>query len=145
MIGQKIRARAVSWETGLLGLILMAALAVRLLGVARGLPYMHEWDEPTVLSYVIGMMQRGDLYPNAFVYPSVYYYMLLPVMYLHYFYLHARGVLSTPLDINLFHPHASGGAYWWYISVPSFYLWGRVLTSLIGTATVYLVYRRSEE
>ena len=80
MIGQKIRARAVSWETGLLGLILMAALAVRLLGVARGLPYMHEWDEPTVLSYVIGMMQRGDLYPNAFVYPSVYYYMLLPVM-----------------------------------------------------------------
>ncbi|HLY21472.1 MAG TPA: LamG-like jellyroll fold domain-containing protein [bacterium] len=141
MIGQKLREAVASRETSLLGLVLTAALAVRLLGVGRGLPYMHEWDEPTVLSYVIGMMQRGDLYPNAFVYPSVYYYMLLPVMYLHYFYLHARGALATPWDINLFHPQASGSAYWWYISVPSFYLWGRVLTSLVGTATVYLVYR----
>jgi len=130
-----------SRETGLLALILAGAWVVRLLGVSRGLPYVHEWDEPTVLSYVLGMMQRGDLYPNAFVYPSVYYYMLLPVMYLHYFYLHAHGVLSSPSDIALYHPQAAAGAYWWYIGVPSFYVWGRTLTTLMGTATVYLVYR----
>jgi len=130
-----------SRETGLLALILAGAWGVRLLGVSRGLPYLHEWDEPTVLSYVIGMLQRGDLYPNAFVYPSVYYYLLLPVMYLHYFYLHAHGVLSSPWDIQLYHPQAATGAYWWYLSAPSFYLWGRILTTLMGTATVYLVYR----
>jgi hypothetical protein len=90
---------------------------------------------------VIGMMQRGDLYPSAFAYPSVYYYMLLPVMYLHYFYLHARGSLFSPWDIILHHPQVPPAAYSWYISVPSFYLWGRVLNCLIATATVYLVYR----
>ncbi len=134
-------ARLAARDVGLLGVILVGALGVRLLGVGRGLPYLHEWDEPTVLSYVIGMLQRGDLYPNAFVYPSVYYYMLLPVTYLHYAYLYAHGALASPWDIQRFHPQAAPGAYWWYLNPASFYLWARTLTALIGTATVYLVYR----
>ncbi len=67
--------------------------------------------------------------------------MLLPGVYLHYTYLHARGILSSPCDIQLCHPQAAGNAYWWYLSPASFCLWGRTLTSLIGTAAVYLVYQ----
>lgn len=122
-------------------LILAAALAVRLLGVGRALPYIHEWDEPSVLSYVVGMLQRGDLYPNVFVYPSVYYYMLLPVVYLHYWYQHATGVLASPWQIVLYHPQVASNAYWWYLSPASFYYSARALTALFGAATVYLVYR----
>ena len=138
MIGRVI-TRLASRNAGLLAMILLGALSVRLLGVGRGLPYIHEYSEPTILNYVIGMLQRGDLNPGAFVYPSVYYYMLLPAAYLHYFYLHARGVLTSPLAIQSAHPQAV--AYWWYLNPASFYLWGRTLTVLIGTATVYLVYR----
>src|SRR5579883_89934 len=109
--------------------------------LARGLPYVHEWDEPLVLTWVIGMLQRGDLNPSTFAYPNAYYYMLLPVVRLWYFYLHLRGRITTPWDIQLFHPQGAYAHYWWYIGYPSFYLWGRVLTASLGTATLLLVYR----
>ncbi len=128
-------------ETAAVGLVLAGALVLRLLGVSRGLPYVHEWDEPTVMSYVIRMIQRGDLNPNTFIYPSVYYYLLWPVMYLHYLFLHVQGMLNSPWDIGLFHPQAPPEIYAWYITHPSFYLWGRTLTALLGAATVFLVYR----
>ncbi len=124
-----------------LGVIMGGALVLRLWGVARGLPYVHEWDEPLVLTWVIGMLQRGDLNPSTFAYPNAYYYMLLPVVRLWYFYLHLRGRITTPWDIQLFHPQGAYAHYWWYIGYPSFYLWGRVLTASLGTATLLLVYR----
>jgi len=124
-----------------LGLILAGGLAIRLWGVGRGLPYIHEWDEPLVLTWVIGMLQRGDINPSTFAYPSVYYYALLPVVYARYWYLHLRGTLPSPWALQLFHPHAAYARYWWYISAPSFYLWGRVLTACFGAATLFVVYR----
>lgn len=130
-----------SWEVRCLGLILLAALVVRLLGVGRGLPYVHEYDEDAVLTPVIGMLQRGDLNPVMFVYPSVYYYVLLPVMHLHYLYLHALGQIASAQEIRTYHPQAIGMVYRWYINYPSFYLWGHTLTALVGTATIWLVYR----
>ena|GEM_PF-934317 len=135
-----LRRFAASRETGVISLIVAGALVVRLLGTSRGLPYLHEWDEPAILTYVIRMLQRGDFNPDAGVYPSVYYYMLLPVIYAHYFYLHIRGALSSPWEIQLYHPHGPS-TYWWFINFPSFYLWGRTLTALLGAATVYVVYR----
>ena len=130
-------ARLASGETGLLVVILAAALGVRLLGVGRGLPYIHEWDEPSVLSYVVRMLQRGDFNPGEYIYPGVYYYLLLPVVYAHYLYLHAHGVLGSLWDIQLSQPQEP----YWYMDPPSFYVWGRALTSLIGTATVAAIYQ----
>jgi len=137
----------VPFERIAVGLILLTALAVRLVGIARGLPYIHEWDEPYVVTYVIGMVQRGDLDPKAFSYPSLYFYILLPVTYLYYFYLHLSGHAASPFAIQLFHPQAPIShlpptlPYWWYINEPSFYLWARIVTTLLATAAVFLVYR----
>jgi len=128
-------------EAAVLGFIVAGALVLRLWGVRRGLPYLQEWDEPLVLTWVIGMIQRGDLDPHTYAYTNAYYYMLLPVMYLCYIYLHAHKLIMSPWDIQLFHPQAAYARYWWYISYPEFYLWGRVLTAFFGAATVFLIYR----
>jgi len=128
-------------EAAAVCVIVAGALAIRLWGVGRGLPYVHEWDEPLVLTWVIGMLQRGDINPSTFAYPSVYYYLLLPVVHLWYLWLHLRGRITSPWDIQLFHPQGAYAHYWWYISYPSFYLWGRVLTACLGAGTVVVVYR----
>ncbi len=127
-------------ESPLAGAIVVCALAIRLLGVGRGLPYIHEWDEPFVLAPVIKMVIFHTLNPGVFVYPSLYFYLLLPVVYAHGLYLHAVGAMASIKDVVLAHPLIPAG-YVWYINAPSFYLWARAFTALFGAATVYLVYR----
>ncbi|HEV2281921.1 MAG TPA: glycosyltransferase family 39 protein [bacterium] len=121
------------------GLITACALALRLLGVGRGLPYLHEWDEVFVLPHVITMVRDHTLNPGIFFYGTLYYYLLCPVVYAHALYLHARGILPSIQDVVLAHPLVPG--YLWYLSVPSFYFWARAFTAMLGAATVYLVYR----
>lgn len=120
-------------------LITTYALLLRLLGTGRGLPYLHEWDEWFQVPPVIRMILDHTLNPGIFIYGSLYYYLLLPVVYLHFLYLHALGVMKSMDDIVLMHPLVPG--YGWYINHPSFYLWARAFTALFGAATVYLTYR----
>ena len=120
-------------------LILAGALVVRLLGVGRGLPYLHEWDEWFQLPPVIKMVLYHTLNPGIFIYGSLYYYLLLPVVYAHFLYLHAAGAITSFDDVVLTHPLIPG--YGWYINLPSFYVWARAFTALLGAATVYLTYR----
>lgn len=131
--GGRIREQAAA------GLITAGALALRLLGAGRGLPYLHEWDEWFQVPPVIRMILDHTLNPGIFIYGSLYYYLLLPVVYLHFLYLHALGLMRSMNDIVLMHPLMPG--YGWYINFPSFYLWARVFTALFGAATVYLTYR----
>ncbi len=126
-------------EQAAVGLITAYALALRLAGVGRGLPYLHEWDEWFQVPPVIRMILDHTLNPGIFIYGSLYYYLLVPVIYLHFLYLHALGVMKSMDDIVLAHPLVPG--YGWYINVPSFYLWARAFTALFGAATVYLTYR----
>lgn len=142
-----LRLRNVRPAHWLLGAIVFLALIVRFLGLHRGMPYIHEWDEPFALGFVIRMLQRGDLNPESFQRPSVYLYLLLPVTYIHYFYLHVRDGLSSPQNIQVFHPQAFGAGvyrwfltYPWYSNYPSFYVWARAITAVLGAATVFLVY-----
>lgn len=121
------------------GLITAYALALRLVGAGRGLPYLHEWDEWFQVPPVIRMVLNHTLNPGIFIYGSLYYYLLLPVVYLHSLYLRALGVMKSVNDIVLMHPLVPG--YGWYINFPSFYLWARAFTALLGAATVYLTYR----
>ena len=126
-------------ESLLAAAIVVYAAAVRLAGAGRGLPYLHEWDEWFQLPPVIRMLLNHTLNPGIFIYGSVYYYLLLPVVYAHYLYLHAHGLMRSLDDIVLTHPLIPG--YGWYINMPSFYLWARAYTALFGVATVYLTYR----
>lgn len=120
-------------------LITTYALVLRLAGTGRGLPYLHEWDEWFQVPPVIRMILHHTLNPGIFIYGSLYYYMLLPVVYLHFLYLQALGAMTSMNDIVLAHPLVPG--YGWYINYPSFYLWARAFTALFGAATVYLTYR----
>jgi Dolichyl-phosphate-mannose-protein mannosyltransferase len=123
----------------LIALIVAAGLALRLAGVGRGLPYVHEWDEDFVVTPVLKMLLYHTLNPGLFIYGSVYYYLLLPVFYIHAWYLQAHGIIKSLDDIILAHPLIP--AYSWYTNVPSFYLWARAFTALFGAATIYMTYR----
>jgi hypothetical protein len=123
----------------LVALIVAGGLALRLAGIGRGLPYIHEWDEWFVVPPVIKMLLFHTMNPGIFIYGSVYYYLLMPVLYAHTLFLQAHGIIKSLEDVVLAHPLIPG--YGWYIDPPSFYMWARGFTALFGAATIYLTYR----
>lgn len=112
-----------------LWLIVLLALALRLWGLAFGLPYVIQPDEPSVEMRVLHMWYAGDLNPHYYVYPSFYYDVqaLLAFAVAH--------VAALFHSDALRHPDA-----WAQAHLPLFYLAGRALTALIGTLTVFVVY-----
>ncbi len=125
-----------------LGLVLVAALAARMMRSGEGLPYLHLWDEPDLASNAIRMMQKGDFNPHYFNYGSVTIYMDLLVDVLHFYHVAGKpdgspGSLAKLQDIKT--KYDSG--WKWTISHPSFFLWNRWLAAVLGTASVAVVYR----
>ena len=55
--------------------LLMLAVAVRLVGLAADLPFMHHPDEPVNLQIIDGMISRSDPNPRFFKYPSLFLYL----------------------------------------------------------------------
>jgi hypothetical protein len=125
----------------LLALILGTAVAARFLHAFQGLPYLHFWDEPFVASRALHMMKTGTLDPDYFVYGSLPIYLSLAVDVVHYLWLMARPESSPPFlsHIDQIVTHFDTG-WLWEISHPSFYLWNRWMTSLIGAGTVLLTF-----
>jgi 4-amino-4-deoxy-L-arabinose transferase-like glycosyltransferase len=118
----------------LLLLILSAAILLRLAGCWFGLPYAHHWDEPNVMQNVFRMMKTHDFHPRGFFHTSGCIYLQLPVAYFHYAYLRGQGKIQSLDEI--------WDTGWpWTISHPSFYVWARALVVILGTATVFLVYK----
>ncbi|MDQ4092375.1 MAG: glycosyltransferase family 39 protein, partial [Actinomycetota bacterium] len=62
-----------SWS--ILGGLLVLSVAVRLVGLAADLPFMHHPDEPVNLRIIDGMIRRGDPNPQFFKYPSLFLYL----------------------------------------------------------------------
>ena len=121
----------------LLLLILSAGFLVRLGGMWFGLPYAHHWDEPNVIHNVLRMIKTHDFHPRGFFHTSGYIYLQLPVAYLHYALLVGQGKLASADEIKTIWETG-----WpWTISHPSFYVWARALTVILGTVTVFLVYK----
>ncbi len=107
-----------------LGIVLAVAALLRFWAIGSGIPYAVGPDEPEVMTRVVRMMTTGDFNPHFFDYPSLYIYVQLAVACVHF-------ILG-----------ASAGAWGSLASVSDadFYLWGRVVTATLGTATVGLVY-----
>jgi 4-amino-4-deoxy-L-arabinose transferase-like glycosyltransferase len=106
------------------GGIFALALAVRVFGIGFGLPYADQPDEPSVADKALKILQSGDLNPHYFVYPHLYYYMQAA--------LYGGRILLLKLTgqpINLA-----------TVSPTDFYLWGRLLTALLGAGTSLLVF-----
>jgi 4-amino-4-deoxy-L-arabinose transferase-like glycosyltransferase len=104
--------------------VTLGALGLRLFGISDNLPFVNHPDEPAVADRALRILQTGDYNPHYFVYPNLYTYMQAAVYLVRFFVLVSAGTISTLAEI-----------------VPTdFYLWGRLLTALLGTLTVPLVY-----
>ncbi len=125
----------------LLAVVVLIALAVRMMRGTEGLPYLHHWDEPQVASSALRMMKAGDLDPRFLRYGSVTIYMNLLVDVVHYLYLMGRPEDAPASIKSLDEIKTRYDTDWeWTISHPSFYLWGRWLAAALGTASALLCF-----
>lgn len=105
--------------------ILIFAGIVRLKGLSSGLPLHTLYGENDTFGIVLRMLQTGSLDPYSYIYPGLAYYVYLPFLYLFYLFGH------------IFHFFPTLNA----VPDSSFIFVGRCVSALLGTATVYLVYR----
>lgn len=110
----------------------MGALALRLVAVGWGLPYVDHNDEPSAANTVLGMIRRNDWNPQFFEKPSLYYYALRLVFAAQIANGLASGLYTSLADLPL-------GTYY-YVTTPGLFVWGRALSALLGAATTVLVY-----
>lgn len=125
----------------LLALILGCGLIVRVLHAWRGLPYLHSWDEPFIVSKALDMLKHGTLDPEYFVYGTLPIYLSMAVGAVHYLWLMGRPATHPPFlsHIDQITTYYDTG-WFWEISHPTFYLWSRWMAALIGAGTVLMAY-----
>jgi 4-amino-4-deoxy-L-arabinose transferase-like glycosyltransferase len=116
------------WEWLLAGAITLLAFGLRLWAIRWGLPYVDHPDEPALVNVVLQMLRSGDLNPHFFLYPSFYFYLLWAILAVHYRWGIATGLYSS-LDQMTITTDL-------YTTIPEFFVWGRVLAIVLGTATV---------
>lgn len=116
--------------------LILAAFFIRFVHIRSGLPYLHNWDEPQIVSTAIKMLKTGDLNPHFFPYPPLTTYLLLPFFILNYFLLMSNLKLAGLKDITT----GADTDWHWTISHPSFYSAGRLMIVILGILTIWLVY-----
>ncbi len=107
-----------------LAAVLLSAIVLRVWAIGRGIPYAVQVDEPEIVERAFNMMRSGSLHPHFFDYPGFSLYLQLVVSIARF----VAGAIGGEW-------HSLGQA-----TAASFYLWGRVVTALIGAATVLVVY-----
>src|SRR4051812_2683430 len=106
-------------------LALLAAALLRFWALSEGIGFKPGVDEPEVMERAVRMMKTGDLNPHFFDYPSLYMYV-------------EAAVSTARFIVGALQGQWSGLAQ---APTESFYLWARGMTALLGTLTVWLVYR----
>jgi dolichyl-phosphate-mannose--protein O-mannosyl transferase len=96
-------------------------LAVRAWSVAYGLPDLYHPDEPRIVERAVRFHQ-GDLNPRFFNWPSLYMYVM-------------AGVYGLAFGAS---PGGVAGAF--ARNHAPFYIVGRLVTALFGTATLAMLY-----
>jgi 4-amino-4-deoxy-L-arabinose transferase-like glycosyltransferase len=118
---------AIDMRPSKLGLaaVLIGAAVLRFWSLGQGIPFAIGVDEPEIVDRVLRMMRTGDLHPHFYDYPTLYIYVQLAVACVNFLVGASMGAWR------------SLGA----VTSADFYLWGRAITALFGTVTVYLVYQ----
>jgi hypothetical protein len=116
------------WHLGIFTVILALALAVRLLGINYGLPYVYYPDEAVLVNHAVAF-GTGDLNPHYFIYPSLYMYVLSLIYGLSYAIGWLTGVFTSTNDF----------ARLFFNDVTLFYLPGRLIAALSGVMSVGMV------
>jgi 4-amino-4-deoxy-L-arabinose transferase-like glycosyltransferase len=107
-----------------LALTLLIAAWLRFWALGQGIPYMLQVDEPEIMDRSVRMIKTGDFNPHFFDYPSLYIYVQAAVSVVRFVLGAVRGEWSSLAQA----------------STADFYLWGRAVTAIIGTATVWVLY-----
>src|SRR5579862_4897061 len=120
------RPRAGSFSISAAGLVfaLFAAAMLRFGALGAHLPFSPGVDEPEIMERAVRMMKTGDFNPRFFDYPSLYMYVEAAASTLRFL-------------VGAMHGQWSALAQ---APTEEFYLWGRAVTAVFGTATVWLVY-----
>ena len=109
-----------------LAIIVVAAAILRFWALGAGIPGSLGIDEPQIMTRSLLMMRTGSLDPHGFFdYPGLYLYVQMAVACARFLFGAIAGEWTSLSEAP---PEA-------------FYLWGRSVTALVGTATVFLVYR----
>ena len=118
---ETVSIRSLPW----LCLILAVALGLRLFGLRYGLPAVYNPDEVAIMSRALAFA-KGDLNPHNFLYPTLYFYVLFAW----------EGL--TALAAVAVRTVDSFGAFQreFFVDPTRVYVAGRLLTALLGTATV---------
>lgn len=112
--------------------VALLAFGLRSYAIDSGLPYVDHPDEPNLVTFAARTLQTGDLNPHVFRKPHLYFYLLLPVLWVHYRWGVSSG-LYTALDQMQVTTHK-------FTTIPGFFIWGRALTAVIGALTVVHIY-----
>ena len=113
------RTRAALW------LALLAAALLRFWALPQGVPFSVQVDEPEVMLRAVQMMKTGDLNPHFFDYPTLYMYVQAIVAVFRFL---AGAMQGEWASLAQAPPEA-------------FYVWGRAVTAIAGTATVWILYQ----
>jgi 4-amino-4-deoxy-L-arabinose transferase-like glycosyltransferase len=110
-----------------LGLVLalVAAAMLRFWALPQGVPFSTGVDEPEVMERAVRMMKTGDFNPHFFDYPTLYMYVQALVAVFRFVFGAMRGMWSGLAQAP----------------TEAFYVWGRAVTAILGTGTVWVVYR----
>jgi Dolichyl-phosphate-mannose-protein mannosyltransferase len=122
-ISRAVLSRALPWLV-----IVLAALVLRLIGLRYGLPAVYNPDEVAIMSRALAFA-KGDLNPHNFLYPTLYFYVLFAWEGLTALLAVASGAV------------ASFGAFQreFFVDPTRVFVAGRLLTALLGTATVVAI------
>lgn len=107
-----------------LALALGGAALLRLWALGSGIPYMIGVDEPEVMHRAVRIIKTGDFNPHFFDYPSLYIYVQVVVGVLRFMAGAIRGEWASLAQF----------------AATDAYLWGRAVTALAGTATIWVLY-----
>ncbi|HXF70054.1 MAG TPA: glycosyltransferase family 39 protein [Thermoflexus sp.] len=131
------RARRINRNAILSGLILLAALLVRVWGINYDLPYIYHPDEPGYVTISQNIFKTGNLNPNFFNYPSLFFYINAIAYIPYYIFGKLIGVFKTPNDIL---PPISLAMGVTKSPMPTTILLGRVITVVFGVGTAGLTF-----
>ncbi len=109
-----------------LAALAIAGFALRTVGRDFGLPLIPHPDEPGVLAVAARMLRDGTLDPDWFIYPTLYLYLILPLMGLSYISARSAGLVGDLTTIS----HLE----------PGFLLAARTVSAVAGIATLVPIY-----
>ncbi len=117
-------------------LIASGALLLRVATIRQSLPYVDHPDEPNPINYVIDMLRTGDPNQHFFQKPSLFVYLLLSALSVHY---HLGVAAGTYGDLN-----QTTITTYLVTTLPGFFIVARWVSASFGALTALAAYSLGE-